>query len=123
MTIIRHVAIYRVLLALALVFAVTMALLPHPPRVPGNPWDKAQHMTAFATLAVLAALSFPRMPLGRIGERLSFIGALIEVLQAIPALHRDCDIMDWIADTFAIIVVLTIVALIRRWLRERPGAI
>ena len=38
----------------------------------------------------------------RIGERLSFLGALIEVLQAIPELHRDCDIRDWIADTAAI---------------------
>jgi hypothetical protein len=43
---------------------------------------------------------------------------LIEVLQSIPALHRDCDIMDWVADTGAILVALALVALIRRlWLR------
>lgn len=110
----RTIVALRLLLALAIVFAVAMALLPHPPRVPGNPVDKVQHMTAFATLALLAPLAFPRMPLGLIGERLSFFGALIEVLQAIPALHRDCDIMDWIADTLAIGVVLAVVALVRR---------
>lgn len=114
MTIFRSVLVLRVLLALALIFAVTMALVPHPPHIPGNPIDKIQHMTAFATLALLAALAFPRRPLWQLGEHLSFVGALIEVLQAIPALHRDCDIMDWIADTAAIAIVLVIVALVRR---------
>jgi len=28
------------------------------------------------------------------------------VVQAIPALHRDSDILDWIADTVAVILVL-----------------
>jgi hypothetical protein len=54
-------------------------------------------------------MSFPRAQLSRIGERLSFLGALIEVLQAIPSLHRDCDIFDWMTDTAAIVVVLVIV--------------
>ncbi|WP_375392031.1 hypothetical protein [uncultured Sphingomonas sp.] len=100
---------------LALAFAVTMALLPHPPATPlDRLGDKAEHMLAFATLALLATQAFPRAPLFRIAERLSFAGALIEVLQAIPALHRDCDIRDWIADTLAITAVLTVAALGRR---------
>jgi len=37
------------------------------------------------------------------------------VLQAIPVLHRDSDIVDWIADTTAVAVVLSIV----RWWRSR----
>jgi hypothetical protein len=98
----------------ALVFAVVMATLPHPPRVPGDPVDKVQHIIAFATLAWLGAAAYPRMPLPRLGERLSFLGALIEVVQSIPALHRDCDIMDWVADTLAIGVVLLLVGLARR---------
>ena len=76
-------------------------------------------MLAFATLAMLATQAFPRAPLFRIGERLSFAGALIEVLQAIPALHRDCDIRDWIADTLAIAMVLAAVAL---WRSSRSTA-
>ena len=107
--------LYRVALVVALVFAVTMALAPHPPRVPTDRFgDKFNHMLAFATLAFLAAKSYPRAPLGRIGERLSFLGALIEVMQAIPALGRDCDIRDWIADTLAIAVALLAVAAVRR---------
>ena len=101
------------LLVLATVFAVTMALLPHPPHVMGNAPDKIQHMTAFGTLTILYAAAFPRASLLRIGERLSFLGALIEVFQSIPALHRDCDVMDWIADTAVIVGVLLVVRIVR----------
>ena len=99
----------------ALALAVTMALLPRPPVTPIDGFgDKFQHMLAFATMAGLAAFAFPRTPLLRIGERLSFVGALIEVCQSIPALGRDCDIRDWIADTLAIAVTLLVVAAFRR---------
>lgn len=98
---------------LALAFAVAMALLPHPPDIGLHVRDKYQHMLAFGTLSVLAAAAWPRAELLRTAERLSFLGALIEVLQSIPALHRDCDIMDWVADTAVIIGVLLIV----RWRR------
>ena len=105
----------RLVLVAAVVFAVTMALLPKPPHLPIDQFgDKVQHMLAFATIALLAAFSYPTARLFRIGERLSFLGALIEVLQSIPSLHRDCDIHDWIADTLAITVVLLIVWAVRR---------
>lgn len=97
--------------------AVSLALLPHPPHLI-EVGDKAQHMLAFGTLAALGSFAFPRMPMVRLGERLSFLGALVEVLQAIPALHRDCDIRDWIADTLAIAAVLVTLHLLRR-LRKR----
>jgi len=97
----------------ALVFAVTMALLPHPP-VTLSSNDKYQHMMAFGALTILAAAGWPQAELLRIGERLSFLGALIEVLQSIPSLHRDCDIHDWLADTLVIVVVLLVVAAWRR---------
>ena len=97
----------------ALLFAVAMALLPHPPHLVGHVGDKVQHMLAFGTLAILAAAAWPEAEPLRIGERLSFAGALIEVLQSIPALHRDCDIRDWIADTVVIVAVLLIVRLYR----------
>lgn len=105
---------FRLLLWAAIVFAVTMALLPHPPHMPIDRFgDKFEHMTAFAVISALAARAYPRFPLLRIGERLSFLGALIEVMQSIPALHRDCDIRDWVADTLAITVVLVIAGLFR----------
>jgi VanZ family protein len=51
------------------------------------------------------------------GVRLSAFGALIEIVQAVPALHRDSSALDWLADTGAVLVVLIVVALNRR--RER----
>lgn len=105
--------IWRLILLAALVFAVTMALLPHPPKVPIDS-DKYQHMLAFGTLTILSVLAFQQTPLLRIGERLSFLGAMIEVVQSIPVLHRDCDIMDWVADTAVIIGMLVVVAISRR---------
>ncbi|MBN8809324.1 MAG: hypothetical protein J0I47_13965 [Sphingomonas sp.] len=110
-----RIQLYRVLFGAALVFAVTMALLPHPPQLPIDRWgDKSEHMLAFGVLAVLGSLAFPRLPLPRLGERLSFLGALIEVCQSIPALHRDCDIRDWLADTLAIVVALIVMHVVLR---------
>lgn len=109
-------ALMRVLLIVAGVTAIVMAVLPNPPQLgPEDLNDKIRHMTAFATLSLLAARGFPQASLWRIGERLSFLGALIEVVQSIPVLHRDCDILDWVADTVAIAAALLFVA----WIRER----
>ena len=116
----RLAALFRILFVAALVFAVTMALLPKPPSLPVDQFgDKFEHMLAFGTLTLFAGLGFRREALWRHAERLSFLGALIEVMQSIPALGRDCDIRDWIADTAMILLVTVIL-----WfaLRRRPNA-
>jgi len=106
----------------ALVFALVMALLPQPPHLPiDRLGDKFEHMLAFGVLALLGSIAYPAMPLFRLGERLSFLGAIIEVLQSIPSLHRDCDIRDWIADTLSVTVVLGLVYLWRRSRLHRAG--
>jgi VanZ family protein len=96
----------------AAVFAFVMAVVPQPPQLPGEPSDKVQHITAFATLALLSSFAYPATGLIRLLASLSLFGAVIEVVQAIPALHRDSDVVDWIADTVAVVVVLV---LVRRW--------
>ena len=108
--------------AAALLFTLVMAWLPHPPGLPIEESDKFWHVVAFVTLSFLARFAFPRVPPVRIGERLSFLGALIELVQNIPALHRDCDIMDWVADTIAIAVTLAILAGIKFLRARRLGA-
>lgn len=99
----------------AALIALVLALLPQPPYVPTESFgDKINHMIGFATLAGLAALAWPQSPpLQRI-ERLSFFGAFIEVAQSIPVLGRDCEILDWVADTVAVIVVTGLIVLLRR---------
>jgi hypothetical protein len=113
---VRRLAI--VLFWCALVFSVVMALLPHPPELAADKMgDKFHHMLAFAVMTGLAMLAWPQAERLRIIERLSFLGALIEVAQAIPVLQRDCDIRDWVADTLSILVVASIF-----WLIERKRA-
>lgn len=105
---------------MGILLAVVLALLPQPPHLPiDSLGDKFEHSLAFVVLSLLAAGGFPDARLARIGERLSFLGAMIEVAQSIPFIHRDCDILDWATDTIAIIVTLLIVAAVRVQRRER----
>ena len=106
----------------AALFAFVMAVLPHPPEIPGEPSDKIQHIAAFATLGLLGAWAYARSPLLYLLAGLSLFGAVIEIVQAIPSLHRDSDVMDWIADTAACGLVLGIAAWRRRSAKERGPA-
>jgi len=94
-----------------------MAVLPHPPRLPGSPSDKVQHIIAFATLGCLAALAYPRQHLWSLGLGLSVFGAGIEIAQMIPSLNRDSDVVDWLADTVASALVLLAT---RQFVRRSP---
>jgi len=107
---------------LAAAFAFVMASLPKPPAVPLSLSDKVLHMLAFATLAGLGSLAYPKMSPLRIALGLFAFGALIEFVQMIPALHRDAQFLDWIADAAAATVVLLAIHVWRR-LRRRaaPG--
>ena len=116
------VALARTAFWLALVFAVMMAVLPQPPQLPIDRFgDKFAHMLAFATLAGLAMTGFGPERRWRIIERLSFLGAGIEVVQSIPMLHRDCDVRDWVADTLAVLVVVGIMSFVIPRLRPDPA--
>ena len=99
----------------AALFALVMALLPHPPELPGNPSDKIQHVAAFATLGLLGFYAFPRLSALWLIAALSLFGAFIEIAQAIPMLHRDSDPIDWIADTAACLIII----LLLRWWEAR----
>ena len=112
----------RPLFWLLLAFALTMALLPKPPQLPIDRFgDKFEHMLAFAALAGVANLGWSKVPAWRIGLQLSAFGALIELLQAIPMLHRDADVRDWVADTLAIVVATLIARALGRWFPLAPA--
>jgi VanZ family protein len=91
--------------------AFVMAVLPKPPYTPIDQYgDKFAHIVAFTSLTVLALLAYGRVARWRILERLCFFGAVIEVIQSIPALHRQCDVRDWAADTLAVLVVIVVLS-------------
>jgi VanZ family protein len=97
----------------AFAFAFVMAVLPQPPQLPGDPPDKILHIIAFAVLAALAAPAYPRARMPWLLAGLSAFGALIEIVQTIPSLHRDGDVVDWLADTASAATVLALAALVR----------
>lgn len=112
------VPVRRLLFWGAALFAFVMAVIPHPPELPGNPSDKLQHIAAFATLGVLGVWAYARLSLLWLFAGLAGFGALIEIVQAIPVLHRDSDIKDWVADVIAAAVVLLFVWWWRRTRRQ-----
>jgi VanZ family protein len=111
----RRLTILRLAFWGAALFAFGMAIIPQPPELPGEPSDKLQHVSAFLVLGALAFFAYPSTRRTSLGIGLSLFGALIEVVQAIPSLHRDSDPLDWIADTAAATVIL--IGL--RWVGQR----
>jgi VanZ family protein len=105
----------------AALFALVMASLPHPPSLPGAPSDKIQHIIAFVTLTGLAAFAYPAARVSVIFLALAAFGGAIELVQAIPALHRDASLLDWLADVSAVGTALAAVAALRL-LRARRRA-
>ena len=84
----------------------------HPPDLFG--WDKANHFAAFYGLSILGAAAFPRLSLAILGAWLSGFGGAIELVQALPFVHRDCDVMDWLTDTAGVLAALCPL-LLARW--------
>jgi VanZ family protein len=101
--------IFRIVFWVALALALAAALNPHPPHIPGEPSDKVEHILAFLTLTGLSLAAYPGARLLPLALALSGFGALIEFLQMIPALHRSSELLDWVADTGAVLAVLAIV--------------
>ncbi len=108
---------FRWLFWLAVLTTLVFAWTPHPPTLIPN--DKAQHTLAFVVLALLMRFSYPALAWQVTGLALAGLGGLIEIVQAIPVLHRDCDIYDWYADVAAIFLGFAIATAIRFLQRTR----
>lgn len=97
-----------------------LALVPTPPALLAGIPDKAQHFIGFSTLALLATLAYPRVALPVIGLGLSAFGLVIEILQSLPGIDRDADLMDGVVNALGIVSILILVHLFR--LSRRAGA-
>ena len=114
--------ILKPLFWVAAIFAYVAAILPGKDAPAVWAWDKANHMAAFFVLTLLFALGWRRTSLVRIALILAGFGAMIEISQMIPMLHRDAEFGDWVADVAAIVVGLLLAGLLRVPLaRGLPG--
>lgn len=116
--------VMRPMFCILVIFTLTMAFLPKPPATPIDRFgDKFEHVLAFAVLTVTAMIGWPQPRRWRIVMLLSALGGLIEVVQAVPFLHRDSDWHDWVADTVAIVATALLISpLVKFAGRRRVGA-
>ena len=94
-----------------------LALSPAPYLPPldiFNWWDKAQHAIAFAVLAVLAVLAYPKASRLRIALLLIGQGVLIELLQYYGG-YRFGDWQDVVADGVGVLLGLAMVRVMDFW--------
>ena len=103
----------------AALFAYTMAVIPAREAIHLSPSDKVEHILAFATITLLARLAYPAIPAWRLMLVFTGFGALIELTQAIPALHRDASWWDLVADMAASAVMLILTIPLAGFLRRR----
>jgi len=103
---------------LALALTLYCALRARPVPLPIH--EDVQHAAAFATLTLCGSLPWManararwRLALGLVG-----LGALIEALQALPIVHRDADLLDWLADDAGVAAAVSILWTLNR-LRQR----
>ncbi|WP_442761841.1 VanZ family protein [Malikia spinosa] len=98
-------------LLLALVIGMTLSPIAYLPQQAFSLWDKAQHALAFAALAALGALAYPRR-VGLLAASLLVFGGAIELAQAATG-WRSGDWADWLADAVGLIAGLALATLSR----------
>lgn len=93
---------WRWAFALCLLVVLALALMPPRPYMPTTGWDKANHVLAFAALAVLGRLSYPGRTAAVLLGLLAY-GGLIEALQALTP-YRTADLRDLLADGIGLLL-------------------
>ena len=106
-------------LLLLIVIALTLSPIAYLPQQAFSLWDKAQHALAFATLAALGALAYPRR-IGLLVLSLLVFGGAIELAQAATG-WRSGDLADWLADSVGLVAGLPLAWLSRRVLARSPA--
>ena len=101
-------------MVVVLVFVLSVA--PFPPGTVETS-DKLNHFAAFYVLELGAITLFPRRPLWFAAVLLVGYGALIELVQGLPLVGRDRDMLDWLTDIAAVICAVAPLTLsrLRRW--------
>lgn len=85
----------------------------------GLPWDKANHFFSFAMLTVVTGCGWPRLTAARMAAVMVAAGIGIELVQGLPAVGRNAELWDVVADGVGFLVGWTLLGLGRR--RNWPG--
>ena len=96
----------------AAVLATLLLALGPPAYSPVVVNDKIEHLVGFFVLTLLGIAAFGgRRALGLTLALVSF-GAAIEILQMLPFIGRDGEMLDWLADFFYLPEVVYVVILV-----------
>lgn len=109
--------------ALGLACTLYFALRPRPVPLPIN--EDIQHMAAFGALMISGGLALGRRVRLRrlLAIALVILGAVIEGLQALPVIHRDADVNDWLADLAGVGLAYVGLALLYTIAKQRPNCV
>lgn len=108
--------------AATLIVALVLAWLAFRPATGadvGLPWDKANHCFSFLVLTVLTGCGWPGLTAGRTAAIMLAAGIGIELVQGLPAVGRDADIWDVVADMAGFVLGWGVLVVARR--RGWPG--
>jgi VanZ family protein len=115
---------FRILLGTLLILVTHFSFTSRHYFILDNPWDKANHLAAFATLAFACDFAFPRQKYGpaKILSLLAY-GLLIELIQSFLS-YRFFEVADLVADGLGLLVYGLSLPLLRRmpFLRRRWSA-
>ena len=106
----------RVLLVVTAVGVTWLSVVPRPPEAVGGS-DKLAHLLAYATLGVLAGLSFASR-LTRVSAAIAVVaglaayGVAVEVVQQLTG--RELDVADMVANAAGAAVGVAVAFLVRR---------
>lgn len=112
-----HTRLCRATFVVLHIVILYLALTPIETLPEVSAWDKTNHVLAFATLAIIGTLAFPRH-LVRLHFGLAGFGGLIETLQSYTP-HRSAEWSDLVADVIGLVAGGLIMRAARsRWARS-----
>jgi VanZ family protein len=121
--------LYRSMWVVTVIYWMMLFLATHLPsaKLPETHInDKIEHFTAYGLLGTLLSITLALRAKPRTFDVSVLVlmiglayGAIDEWLQALPIVHRDCELADWFADAAGIASAVVIVSILRALFRTK----